>query len=746
MKKRLTTQLVALLTLLVATSTMFVGCNNDDDETDNSQKNIVELAQSTPSLSTLASAIDAAGLTSTLSGTGPFTVFAPTNDAFNALPAGVLDSLISHPDQLADILKYHVVSGSVTSSSLSSGPVSTLLSGESIDVVVSGGTVTLNGSSDVTMPDVMASNGVVHLIDEVLLPPTEEKQSILEIASASDDFSTLVSALNKFPDLITTLTGDGPFTVFAPTNEAFEKFISEDNRFASLDDIDDATLKEVLKYHVIANQKILSSQIASGDVATYQGEDVAITKDANGVMLNDNAKVTMADIDAKNGVIHVVDDVILPPSLQQKTIAGIAVETPDLSTLVSILSLPELSDLLSVASNKSADLTVFAPTNAAFADLLTALGKTSLDEIPTGILKEIVEYHILGSAAFSEDLMAQTYPTLLPDESVTVSLMGGVKIDDANVVTADVHAANGVVHVIDKVLLPSYVKAALGTIVEVAMFNKDFTTLTAAVRKAGLLNTLETTDNLTLFAPNNAAFEAKGITSLDDLTAEDLTPILLYHVVGSKVMSSDLASIPNGIVNTLNTGGYGKFFLSLGSDVYINGSSRVIATDIEKSNGVVHVIDKALIPPSKTVVEIASALATADNDKQFTKLVGLLTDPAQSDVLSALSDANGNFTVFAPTDAAFDAIASTTAGLTDAQITKVLKYHVLNGRVFSTDLSNGLMPATLEGEKLTINISGDGAVSISDAGSTTESNVIQTNILGTNGVIHVIDKVLIPSL
>ena len=463
------------------------------------------------------------------------------------------------------------------------------------------------------------------------------------------------------------------------------------------------------------------------------------------VTLNGSAEVTMPDVEASNGVVDIINEVLLPPN-SQKTIAGIAMDTPDLSTLVSILSMPEFSDLLDAASNETSNLTVFAPTNAAFEDLLSALGKSSLNEVPVGILKEIVEYHILGSAVSSADLQAKTYPTLLPDESVTVSLDGGVKIDDASVVTPDVDASNGIVHVVNKVLLPSYVKAALGTIVEVAMFNKDFTTLTAAVRKAGLLNTLETTDNLTLFAPNNDAFDAAGITSLDGLTADDLTPILLYHVVGSKVMAADLAGIPDGIVSTLNTSGYGKFFLSLGSDVYINGSSKVIATDIEKSNGVVHVIDKALIPPTKTVVEIATALATADNDKQFTKLVGLLTDPAQADVLSALSDENGNFTVFAPTDAAFEAIASTTATLTDAQITKVLKYHVLGNRVFSTDLSDGIMPSTLEGEKLTVHIANDGKVSVSDVGSTDAANVIQTDILGTNGVIHVVDKVLIPTL
>ena len=122
--KKLTVRIIVLLSLLAVSGTFLVGCKDDNsDGMDNSSKNIVELAQSTPSLSTLASAIEAAGLTSTLSGGGHFTVFAPTNDAFAALPAGVLDSLINHPEQLADILKYHVVNGAVKSTDLSDGPM-----------------------------------------------------------------------------------------------------------------------------------------------------------------------------------------------------------------------------------------------------------------------------------------------------------------------------------------------------------------------------------------------------------------------------------------------------------------------------------------------------------------------------------------------------------------------------------------------------------------------------------------------
>ena len=292
-------------------------------------------------------------------------------------------------------------------------------------------------------------------------------------------------------------------------------------------------------------------------------------------------------------------------------------------------------------------------------------------------------------------------------------------------------------------LLPSLYKSALGTIVEVPLFRKEYSTLTAALVKAELVDTLLGDGPFTVFAPTTAAFEAAGITSLDGLSKEDLTPILLYHVVGGKVLAADLPS--DGVVSTLNSGGFDKFFLSLGDMVYINGSSMITAVDIEKSNGAIHTIDKTLMPPTETVVAIASALANAQ-DAEFTTLVSLLSDINQLDILAALDDEEGTFTVFAPTDAAFEEISAVTETLSSEQISKVLKYHVIGARIYSTDLSDGVEPETLSGETLKVNIS-DGAVTITDKDANNmDATVVQVNVNGINGVIHVIDKVLIPTL
>ena len=214
-------------------------------------------------------------------------------------------------------------------------------------------------------------------------------------------------------------------------------------------------------------------------------------------------------------MIHVIDEVLIPEDFNAKTLAQIVGGSPDHTILLSALAKPGLSDLLAAAMDPTADLTVFAPTDAAFEAVLAVLGKESIDDIPEALLNEIVSYHILGTSVTSDQLENGDVETILPGESVTVDLTDGVKINNANVGPADLKAVNGVAHVVDAVLLPSYVAYSVGTIAEVVLFEKDFTILAGALRKADLLETVATT-NLTVFAPDNAGFVAAGITSLDD--------------------------------------------------------------------------------------------------------------------------------------------------------------------------------------------------------------------------------------
>ncbi|WP_159466761.1 fasciclin domain-containing protein [Dyadobacter sp. 3J3] len=279
---------------------------------------------------------------------------------------------------------------------------------------------------------------------------------------------------------------------------------------------------------------------------------------------------------------------------------------------------------------------------------------------------------------------------------------------------------------------------ALGTIPAVASADPQFSTLVAALTKAELVTTLQGAGPFTVFAPNNAAFTKAGITSLDGLTKDALTPILTTHVISGTVKAADVKS---GTVKTVNPSN--DIYLSKNTDgVFINGKIKVIATDVSAANGVIHVIDNVIVPPTQSLVAIAQA------DTNFTELVSLVlaADPA---VATALSSAGTGLTVFAPTNAAFRELYKTTSKATlldpanKALLTSVLLYHVVPGRVFSTDLPNVSGPVTTANTSgtVTFDLTGGAKVIGKTSGA---SNITAANILATNGVVHVIDKVLMP--
>jgi transforming growth factor-beta-induced protein len=406
--KNLKTHLKSMLLVFMALALLtFAGCNDDDDNpTPEPTQDIVELAQATPDLSTLVAAIDAAGLTSTLKGPGPFTVFAPTNSAFEALPEGALETLLANPTVLADLLKYHVVSGNIMSTDLSNGPVPTLLDGETIEVSVNG-SVTLNGSATVTSADNEASNGVVHIIDEVLFPEGFElpKKNIVEIASETSDLSILVEALSKFPDLVEALSAEGTYTVFGPNNDAFVALLGVIGQ-SSLDDIPESVLRDILEYHVISTAALLSTDLSDGQTAsTIGGEDVTVSIDGSDVFISDS-KVIMPDVVASNGVVHIMESVMVPPSIEPiiGTIVAPAYFNKDFTTLIAAVGAADPSILTLLLSNGPSEqgLTLFAPTNDAF----EAAGITELPDQAT--LDAVLAYHVIDATVMAADLPATT--------------------------------------------------------------------------------------------------------------------------------------------------------------------------------------------------------------------------------------------------------------------------------------------------------------------------------------------------
>jgi len=385
--------------------------------------------------------------------------------------------------------------------------------------------------------------------------------------------------------------------------------------------------------------------------------------------------------------------------------------------------------------------TVFAPTDEAFAALLAEIGQTDINDVPVDVLEQILLYHVVPSSVISTQITDGKVATLQGEE-LMVSTMNGIKINDVSVVMPyDVEASNGVIHTIDQVLVPSSIAQFVNTILEPAYFNKNFSKLVSAVVKTNLTSTLLEAESLTIFAPDNNAFDAAGINP-DAVDAQTLTSVLTYHVIATKVLSSEIpaeAVTVNG--NKIN-------FSIVSSGNYINGNTEITAIDIEAGTGVLHLIDKVLLPPNGNIVETAVGLSV---DGEFTSLVAALQRTANEgrpdqNLLTVLS-ADGPYTVFAPTNAAFQALLDSNEqwnSLNDIPLETliaVLTYHVVPARAYDKDLSsvideNGQLPTAL-GQNITIDLNN---LTINQT-----SEIVGVNTNTTNGVIHVINGVLLPN-
>ncbi len=396
--------------------------------------NIVTTAEQAGSFSTLLAAAEAAGLTQVLATGGPFTVFAPTDDAFAALPAGTLDALLADTDALEEVLLYHVAQGELTSADLDRASSVTTLQGQKI--AVTPGSILLNGIA-VDQADILAENGIIHVIGEVLLPPS---MTITEAATDNASFSTLAAALEA-TGLDEALGSAGPFTVFAPTDEAFAA-LPQGQLDALLADPD--ALRGILRYHIVDGE--VFSRDLDGVVAIETSAGFPILFNlSDGAKLND-ANIVGTNVLATNGVIHAIDKVLSPPT---KDVVETAIDA-GFSTLATALTAADLVATLKVGG----PFTVFAPTDDAFAALPEGALEGLLDNIPE--LTDVLLYHVVGGNVFAGDLMDKTSAqTLLEGKSVFFDLASGVKINDATVIIKDIIATNGVIHVIDSVLLPN---------------------------------------------------------------------------------------------------------------------------------------------------------------------------------------------------------------------------------------------------------------------------------------------------
>lgn len=274
-----------------------------------SSSNIVQTAAGDKNFSTLVAAVKAAGLVDALSGKGPFTVLAPTNEAFGRLPKGTLKSLLKPENRarLQQILKYHVISGRVPAKAVVKLRNAGTLVGQRVRIEASDTRVRINDAT-VTRTDVACSNGIIHIIDRVLIPTDE---NIIDVASKAGQFKTLLAAA-KAAGLEKALSAKGPLTIFAPTDEAFAK-LGKETINSLLRPENKGKLAAILSYHVVGNRIFADDALAAGSSSTLlKNADLNVSISDGRLRIND-ARVLANDLETANGVIHVIDSVLMPP-------------------------------------------------------------------------------------------------------------------------------------------------------------------------------------------------------------------------------------------------------------------------------------------------------------------------------------------------------------------------------------------------------------------------------------------------
>jgi uncharacterized surface protein with fasciclin (FAS1) repeats len=298
---------------------------------------VVDVVVNSDVHTTLEAAVIAAELADDLSAAGPFTLFAPTDDAFAALPADFVNGLLANPTgQLADILTYHAIGAQVLAGDLTDGQTAPTLQGEDVTVTIDANGVFIN-NAQVIITDIVTPNGVVHVLDAVMLPPSFPT-TVVDVVVNSDVHTTLEAAVIA-AELADDLSAAGPFTLFAPTDDAFAALPAGTVDLLLQDPTGD--LAKILLYHALGSQ-VLSSDLSDGQVATtLLGQDIDVTIDANGVFIND-AQVTVTDIVTLNGVVHVIDGVLLPELTNVKELEKVRMQIfPNPTTDFITIELPQ---------------------------------------------------------------------------------------------------------------------------------------------------------------------------------------------------------------------------------------------------------------------------------------------------------------------------------------------------------------------------------------------------------------------
>jgi uncharacterized surface protein with fasciclin (FAS1) repeats len=602
-----------LLTLLMVFGTLTMA----------NAQTIWEIVQTSSDHNTLETAVELAGLETALDAPGSLTLFAPTDAAFAALPPGVLDAVLADPNGLlTDILLYHVVGGAALSTDLSDGQEINTLFGEDVVVTLNMDGVFIN-DAQVILEDLVADNGVVHVIDAVLIPNFEEETTVWDIIEGSDAHNTLETAI-LLAGLEGALQGDGPLTVFAPTDAAFAALPSEVLDAVLADP--DGLLTDILLYHVV-DGLALSTDLSDGQqITTLFGQDVVVTINMDGVFIND-AQVILEDLVADNGVVHVIDAVLIPNLEEEPCLEFEGGPYTDFNGIFGGAPVADANGDCPV--NQITTFEAWASEQYTVNGFVAGVEYTfSICDGP-GAGSWEPELTIIDSEgnliAFAQDCeITWTSPT-------SGTFLIGITEVGACGTTTNLSTNNG---------YPTLTCTGTGggtTVWDIIVNSPNHTILETAVLAAGLEGALQGDGPLTVFAPTDAAFGAVPADVLADLLADPtgtLTDVLLYHVVGAAALSTDLSdgqSIPTLFGESVT--------VTIDGGVFIN-DAEVTTPDLIADNGIVHVIDAVLIPMTLNVSETDAALVSLFPNPATENVQLQLTNVAQNASYQIIS-ANG---------------------------------------------------------------------------------------------------------
>jgi uncharacterized surface protein with fasciclin (FAS1) repeats len=643
------------------------------------QDSIVGALQKAGTFTTLLAAVEAAGLTEDLRKTNPLTLFAPSDDAFAALPAGAVDGLLADPEALSNVLLLHLAPEAILSTDITEPREVETLQGELLAIAPVDGVVKVN-DAQVTSADLVAYNGVIHTIDTVLLPPapaeeaapaeapaeaateaaTEEAPTmdIIDTAVAAGSFNTLAELLGT-ANLVDTLKGPGPFTVLAPTDEAFAKLPAAT---LNLFKFSPALLQQVLLYHVFDGALPSSSVVDGLQANALNGQPVTFNVGSDGAVTANGAAVVMADVAATNGIIHAIDTVLVPSvrvvaaatATAAPTPAPTEEATPEATEVATEEATPEATavateeatpEATAVATEEATPEATAVATEEATPEATEVATEEATPEATAVATEEATPE---ATAVATEEATPEATEVATEEATPEATAVATEEVTPEATEVATEEATPEATAVATEEATPE-AAVATPTLFGLLTAGDEFSTLVAALEAAGLTGALDAEGSLTLFAPTNDAFAALPAGTVDDLLAdpEALTQVLLYHVVGEGLAAADIAMM--GEIETLQGG---MLTVDAGGDPLKINDAAVTAADVAASNGVLHVIDAVLTPA------VVAAEATAEATPEATAVATEEATPEATAV--ATEEATPEATAVATEEATPEATAVAT--------------------------------------------------------------------------------------